>query len=145
MVIVGVAAGHLDERVRGRRDDPDVDDRLDEHEQADEEEQRRPLDLAQDLFDLEPREQEQDRGAEQGDGPGLQAERLARTGSPTIVTPMTTRLDAQQPPVGQDLVLVEREDRLADIVVDGRRPRRNRTAVMSRKTTKISDRRRTPC
>ncbi len=61
--------------VGDRLDDPDVDDRLDQHEQADEEEQGRPLDFAQGLLDLETGQQEQDRRTEQGDRARLETER----------------------------------------------------------------------
>ena len=51
-----------------------MDDRLDEHEQADEEEEGVPLDVAQGLVRVEPADDHQDRRAEQGDGRRLQPE-----------------------------------------------------------------------
>ena len=53
---------------------PDVDDRLDEHEQPDEEEQGVPLDVAQRLVRVERTDDHQDGGAEQRDRRGLEPE-----------------------------------------------------------------------
>ena len=49
-----------------------MDDGLDEHEQADEEEQRAPLDVAQGLVRVERADDHQDGRAEQGDRRRLQ-------------------------------------------------------------------------
>ena len=60
------------ERVGEPADDPGLDDRLDEDEQADEEEERRPLDLAQGLVRVEAGDEHQDRRPEQRDRRGFE-------------------------------------------------------------------------
>ena len=55
--------------------DPDVDDRLDEHEQADEEEERRPLDLLEHLLGAQAGDERQDGRADERDRAGLEPER----------------------------------------------------------------------
>ena len=75
VAIVEVPAGGVGQRVGDAADDADVDDRLDEHEQPDEEEQGVPLDVAQRLVRIERADDHQDGRAEQRDGRRLEPER----------------------------------------------------------------------
>ncbi len=50
---------------------PDLLDAADQDEEADEEEDRWPLDLGQDRMDLDPAEEQEQDGAEHGDRAGL--------------------------------------------------------------------------
>ena len=75
----------VSEPVRDPADDADLNDCLDEHEQADEEEQRPPLDIAQGIVRIDAAHDHQGGCPEQGDRGRLEAERLmkqeARAGS----------------------------------------------------------------